>query len=52
MKIGTKLSLQQETLRQLTNEAPALACSIIRTAVSVCNICIPPTETPNCNPTI
>jgi len=48
----TKLNLQQETVRQLTTDTGALAFSIVRTqGVSVCNICIPPTESPNCNPT-
>ena len=48
----TKLNLQQETVRQLTANTGELACSIIRTQiVSVCDICIPPTESPNCNPT-
>jgi hypothetical protein len=48
----TRLNLQQETVRQLTIDTGAPACSIIRSQiVSVCDICIPPTESPNCNPT-
>ena len=50
---NNKLTLKQETVRRLSDQNGLLACSVIATkVVSVCNICIPPTESPDCNPSI
>jgi hypothetical protein len=45
-----KLHLQQETMRPLTGENTAFAGPAVKSQVSMCP-CIPPTESPNCNPT-
>jgi hypothetical protein len=49
MKDVLKLMLNQETLRHL-NGFSADALLPLQTQASICNICIPPTESPNCNP--
>jgi hypothetical protein len=53
MKNIRKLTLSQETLRNMNGFTPddllvtGFPC---HTQASICNICIPPTESPNCNP--
>lgn len=46
----SKLNLQQDTVRRLTNENTLHAGPAVRSQISACP-CIPPTESPNCNPT-
>jgi|GEM_PF-6199484 hypothetical protein len=53
-----KLTLHQETLGNLSGfdqtgflaSIPPAGCHSQQ--VSLCNACIPPTETPNCNPAV
>jgi hypothetical protein len=57
MKKFQKLTLYQETLGKLTgfDQTDFLASTPAGCPsqhISLCNACIPPTETPNCNPAV